>query len=118
MIPTLKSLVINVENLYCPRGCCRDLLIRNLCLRWREYAPYYRLTLDGSLTLVENECFWLNNERVGNWKEVSAGGSEKVEKIEGISPKAMDLALQVKHKVDVKVIEFNDDREREIFREL
>ena len=116
MIPTLKSLVISVENLYCPRGCCRDPLLRNVCLQWSQYAPYYRLTLDESLTPVENECFWLNNERVGNWKEVSAGGSEKVEEIESISTKAVDLALGIKRKIDLKVIGFNDDRERDNFR--
>ena len=116
MVPTLKSLVIDVENLYCPRGCCRDPLLRDLCLRLSQYAPYYRLKLDGSLTPVENDCFWLNDERVGNWKEISARGSEKVGEIESISPKAVNLALRVKHKVDVKVIGFNDDRERDNFR--
>ena len=118
MIPALKSLVIDIENLYCPRGCCRDALIHGLCLRWCPYAPYYRLKLDGSLIPVENDCFWLNDKRVRNSKEISAGGSEKVEETESISPKALDLALQVKYKVDLKIIGFNDDRERNIFRKL
>ena len=118
MVPTLKSLVIDVKNLYCPRGCCRDPLLRNVCLHWSSYAPYYRLKLDESFTPIENDCFWMNNQRVGNWKEISAGGSEKVEEIPRISPKAVDLALQVKHKVDLQVIGLNDDRERDLFRKL
>ena len=116
MIPTLKSLVIDVENLYCPRGCCRDPLLHDLCLPLSQHAPYYRLKLDGSLIPVENDCLWLNDESVKNWKESSARGGEQVEEIESISPKAVDLALQVEHKVDLKVIGFNDDRERDLFR--
>ena len=116
MIPTLKSLVIDVENLYCPRGCCRDLLLHGLCRRWSQHAPYYRLKLDESLTPVENDCLCLNDERVGDWKEIPAGGSEKVEDIKSISPKAVDLALQVEYKVDLKIIGFNNDRERDAFR--
>ena len=116
MIPTLKSLVIDVENLYCPRGCCRVPLLHGLRLHWGQHAPYYTLKLDGSLTPVENDCLWINGESVGNRKEISAGGSEHVEEIESISPKAVDLALQVEHKVDLKVIGLNDDRERDLFR--
>ena len=116
MMPTLKSLVIDVENLYCPRGCCRDLLLHYLFLPWSQLAPYFTLKLDGSLTPVENDCLWINGESVGNRKEISAGGSEQVEEIESISPKAVDLALQVEHKVDLKVIGLSDDRERNHLR--
>ena len=118
MIPTLKSLVIDIKNLYCPRGCCRHALLHDLCLGWTPYAPYYRLKLDRSLNPVENDCFWLNDKRATNWKEAFEVESEKVEEIESISPKAVDLAFQIEHKVDFKIIGFNDDRERNIFRKL
>ena len=115
MIPTLKSLVIDVEDLYCPRGCCRDPLLHGLRLRWSQHAPYYRLKLDESLTPVENDCFWLNDESVGDLKEFPTGGSEMVVEIESISPKVVDLTLQIEHKVDLEVIGFNSDRERDLF---
>ena len=116
MIPTLSSLVIDVEDLYCPRGCCRDPLLHDLCLPLSRHAPYYNLKLDESLTTIENDCVRLNGESVGKWKEISAGKSEKVEEIKSISPEAVDLALQIEHKIDLKVTGFNDDRERDLFR--
>ena len=116
MIPTLKSFVVDIEDLYCPRGCCRDFLLHEVCLPLSQHAPYYSLKLDTSLTPVENDCLWLNGESVGHCKEISAGESEKVEGKKSISPKAVDRALQVEHKVDLKVIGFNDDRERELFK--
>ena len=39
----LKTLVFNVENLFCPRGCCRQRVLKSFCQSMSKAGPWYRL---------------------------------------------------------------------------
>lgn len=82
----LKSLVFNVENLFCPHGCCRKEALRRFCEKMAEYGPCYRLGVD---------------ENVGSSGEATTDNVVDVE---------------TKRKVVVKVVGLEDDSEKELFR--
>lgn len=86
MHPNLKSLVFNVENLYCPSGCCRDRVLCFLCQELGQEGPWYRLEVD-----------------------------EGAERTRSATARTVVLDVEAKRKVDVKVIGLENDSEKEIF---
>lgn len=81
----LKSLVFNVENLLCPHGCCRKRVLHSFCKEMGQDGPWYRLEA---------------NERAGRSWEVTDWDV---------------LDVEVKRKVDVRVVGLEDDTEKKIF---
>lgn len=49
----LKSLVFNVEDLFCPRGCCRHRMLEIFCKSMGREGPWHRLEADEE---VLKEC--------------------------------------------------------------
>ena len=81
----LKSLVFNVENLFCPHGCCRKEALRSFCDEMAEYGPRYRPGVD---------------------ENVGSSGEATTENV---------LDVETGRKVVVKVVGLEDDSEKELF---
>ncbi|CAF9911108.1 hypothetical protein IMSHALPRED_009927 [Imshaugia aleurites] len=82
----LKSLVFDVENLFCPMGCCRERALHSFCKEMRDDGPWYRKQ---------------NHEKTGRNGETTT--------------QSLISDLEAKFKTDVKVVGLEDDTEKDIF---
>ena len=60
----LKSLVFNVENLFCPSGCCRQEALEAFCEVMGQEGPCYRLEVE---------------DKAGNWQPLSVEEKRKTD---------------------------------------
>ena len=66
----LKSLVLDIRNLFCPGGCCRVPIINQLCLDLKQRGPWYKLKPNLEDELVDSHKTDIEAKRLTNVKVV------------------------------------------------